>query len=119
MMRLGLLAGLLASAQVSNAQSIERPDNLPPGFEQLIVRGASRCGSEDTAVFGPGGFTTPFDLNDDGVKDYIVNSDYFRCHPARHLIYGGTAGTHYSGATGCVSAMFWSNFENKFIGKGY
>lgn len=114
-------------------------------------------------MFGPGGFTTPFDLNDDGVKDYIVNSDYFRCHPARHLIYGGTAGTHYSffvsqqdgsfeeamnlaahnmqvvyfgkkptfvfahhggscgysGATGCVSAMFWSTFENKFIGKGY
>jgi len=162
-MRFILLTGLLCAAQVSNAQSIERPDNLPPGFEQLIERGASRCGSEDTAVFGPGGFTTPFDLNDDGVKDYIVNSDYFRCHPARHLIYGGTAGTHYSffvsqqdgsfeeamnlaahnmqvvyfsrkptfvfahhggscgysGATGCVSAMFWSTFENKFIGKGY
>ncbi|WP_156025837.1 hypothetical protein [Sulfitobacter sp. 20_GPM-1509m] len=162
-MRLIVLAGMLFAAQGTNAQTIERPDNLPPGFETLIERGASRCGSEDTADFSAGGFTTPYDLNDDGINDYIVNSDYFRCYPAGHLIYGGTAGTHYSffvsqedgtfdevmhlaahnmqvvyfgekpafvfahhggscgysGSTGCVSAMFWSNFENKFIGKGY
>lgn len=163
MTRFILLAGLVFTALSAHAQTIERSIDLPEDFDGIIQTMAARCGSENTAVFSDSGFTTPYDLNDDGVNDYIVDSSFFRCYPERSLIYGGTAGTHYwffvsqadgkfkevmhlaahnmqvvhfgekptfvfahhggscgySGATGCVSAMFWSIFENKFIGKGY
>lgn len=163
MTRFILLAGLVFIALGAKAQTIERPDDIPDSFDGIIQSAAPRCGSEGAARFDKGGFTAPYDLNDDGVNDYIVDSSYFRCFPESSLIYGGTAGTHYwffisqddgtfeeamhlaahnmqivyfgekptfvfahhggscgySGATGCVSAMFWSNFENKFIGKGY
>ena len=91
-------------------KSIDAPSDLPANIYALVEAAAKRCGSDGTAQFSRGGFLQKYDFNEDGIQDYIVDSSYFRCMPDSHLIYGGTAGTHYA---------FFISQEDRFIGKGY
>lgn len=86
---------LLLAPSIGSSQNIGIPEGLPLSLVALTDTLRERCASASQAHFPNASFERPYDFNRDGVADYIVSSDQFRCYPTRNLMFGGTAGTHY------------------------
>ena len=89
---------LTAPATRSRAES----EWLPPEVQKEITENGEACGSRKPQI--DIGFLTSFDVNGDGIPDYVLNYANFRC--------GGVQS--FCGLRGCLLQIFVSTKDRKF-----
>lgn len=89
-----IVAALVASACLGSAASAEP---LPAPVRKAIDAASANCRPQKVTL--EKGFVTTRDVNGDGIPDYVVNYESFRC---------GDSFTFYCGSAGCLTQVFAS-----------
>ena len=77
-------------------------EELPPEVRREITENGEACGSRKPQI--DSGFLTSLDVNGDGIPDYVLNYENFRCGGVRS----------FCGSRGCLLQIFASTKDGKF-----
>ena len=77
-------------------------EELPPEVQREITENGEACGSRKPQI--DPGFLTSLDVNGDGIPDYVLNYENFRCGNVRSFCRSG----------GCLLQIFASTKNGKF-----
>ena len=91
---LAVTLGLLLAAPAARAWA--QSESLPREVQQEIIENSAACGSREPQI--DMGFLTSLDVNGDGIPDYVLNYQNFRC--------GDRQG--FCGSRGCLLQIFVS-----------